>query len=52
MENTIVSTLGVVIFFIIILEILRYFRKSKSFMGEFEELKRRVEFLEDKINED
>lgn len=52
MENTIIATLVLAILIIIILEILRYFRTSKRFMGEFEELKRRVEFLEDKINED
>lgn len=52
MENTIISTLGVVMFIIVILEILRYFRKSNSFMVEFEELKRRVEYLEDKINQE
>lgn len=52
MENTILSTLGIVIFIIIVLEILRYFRTSKSFMSEFNELKRRVEFLENKVNED
>lgn len=51
MEKTIVSTLGVIIFFIIILEILRCFRKYKRCIVELEELKRRVEFLEDKINE-
>lgn len=50
-NTTIVATLIFTIFIIIILEILRYFRTSKRFMGEFEELKRRVEFLEDKINE-
>ena len=38
-------------FIIVILEILRCFRKSNSFMVEFEELKRRVEYLEDKINQ-
>ncbi|WP_300382191.1 hypothetical protein [Clostridium sp.] len=52
MENTIAATLVSVIFIIIILEILRYFRTSKKFMVEFEELKRRLKFLEDKINED
>lgn len=39
MGNTIISTLGVVMFIIVILEILRCFRKSNSFMVEFEELK-------------
>lgn len=39
-------------FIIVILEILRYFRKSNSFMVELEELKRRVEYLEDKINQE
>lgn len=51
MGNTIISTLGVVMFIIVILEILRCFRKLNSFMVEFEELKRRVEYLEDKINQ-
>lgn len=52
MENTITATLVSVIFIIIILEILRYFRKSKKLMIEFEDLERRVKFLENKINED
>ena len=51
MGNTIISTLGVVMFIIVILEILRCFRKSNSLIVEFEELKRRVEYLEDKINQ-
>ncbi|WP_159426841.1 hypothetical protein [Clostridium nigeriense] len=52
MGNTITATLVSVIFIIIILEILRYFRKSKKLMIEFEELEKRVKFLENKINED
>ena len=39
MGSTIISTLGVVMFIIVILEILRYFRKSISLIVEFEELK-------------
>lgn len=39
MGSTIISTLGVVMFIIVILEILRYFRKSNSLIVEFEELK-------------
>lgn len=52
MENTITATLVSVILIIIVLEILRYFRKSKKLMIEFEDLERRVKFLENKINED
>ena len=52
MGNTIAATLVSVIFIIIILEILRHFRTSKKLMLEFEELERRVKFLEDKTNED
>lgn len=50
MENTIIAALVLGIFLIIILEVLRYFRTLKHSMVEFEELKRRVEVLEDKIN--
>ena len=48
MRNTITATLVSVIFIIIILEILRYFRKLKKLMLEFEELEKRVKFLENK----
>lgn len=52
MGNTIAGTLVSVIFIIITIDILTYFRSLKKFMLEFEELKRRVKFLEYKINED
>lgn len=50
MENIIGATFVIIVFIIIILEILRYFRKLKKIMLDIEVLERRVQFLEDKIN--